>query len=98
MKKSTFLLLSAIAFCTVKAASAGDMGSNEADPGVWDKTKGVASDVWDGTKEVTSDVWDGTKKVTSDVWNGTKEVGSDIKDGVTGDDETKADNHNAPQN
>lgn len=59
-------------------------------PGIWDKTKDVASDVWDGTKEVSSDVWDGTKKVSADVWDGTKQVGADIKDGFT-DDESKED-------
>lgn len=61
--------------------------------GVWDKTKGVASDTWDGAKEVSSDVWDGTKKVTGDVWDGTKEVASDIKDGTTGDSVPPAQPH-----
>ena len=61
------------------------------DTGVWNTTKGIASDTWDGAKKVTGDVWDGAKKVTGDVWDGAKEVGSDVKDGMSDDKPVQAD-------
>ncbi len=80
MKKYIFYLLLGITFSlTTQSAIAEEQG-------MWNKTKGVASDTWDGAKNVTSDVWDGAKKVTGDVWDGAKNVAGDVKDGITGND------------
>jgi hypothetical protein len=85
MKKYSFYLGLGFAFVL------GISNAFAEDAGVWNTTKGIASDTWDGAKKVTGDVWDGAKKVTGDVWAGAKEVGSDVKDGMSDDKPAQTD-------
>ena len=91
-----YLTSSGSCFAQDSVQTAEGQGMWESTKGVasdtWNGTKEVTSDTWNGTKEVTSDVWNGTKKVTSDIWDGTKKVARDVKDGVAGEDTPPPDN------